>query len=88
MRGAVRGRAHRTTVADEAAERPADLVDRDFRAPAPNRLWVADITYVLSWAGMCYVAFIIDACSRFIVGWQVSRSLRTDLALNALEQAV
>ena len=84
----VRGKVRRTTVPDESAPRPADLVDRDFRAPVPNRLWVADLTYVRTWSGFAYVAFIIDACSRYIVGWQASCSLRTDLALDALEQAL
>ena len=73
---------------DESAPRPADLVERDFGAAVPNRLWVADLTYVRTWCGFAYVAFIIDACSRYIVGWQASRSLRTDLALDALEQAL
>ncbi len=63
-------------------------MERDFHAPAPNRLWVADLTYVRSWSGFAYVAFIIDVYSRSIVGWQASRSLRTDLALDALEQAL
>ena len=67
---------------------PADLVARQFRAPAPNRLWVADLTYVKTHSGWVYVAFIIDVFSRFIVGWQASRSLRTDLALDALEMAL
>ena len=88
LSGVVRGKVRRTTVPDESAPRPADLVDRDFRAPVPNRLWVADLTYVRTWSGFAYVAFIIDACSRYIVGWQASRSLRTDLALDALEQAL
>jgi len=88
LRGVVRGRFHRTTVSDETAPRPADLVQRDFRAPVPNRLWVADLTYVRTWAGFAYVAFIIDVYSRYIVGWHVSRSLRTDLVLTALEQAL
>jgi len=88
LRGVVRGRHHRTTVADETMPRPADLVQRDFRAAAPNRLWVADLTYVRTWAGFAYVAFIIDVYSRYIVGWHVSRSLRTDLVLTALEQAL
>jgi putative transposase len=88
LRGVVRGRRHRTTVPDETAPRPADLVQRDFHAPAPNRLWVADLTYVRTWSGFAYVAFIIDAFSRYIVGWHVSRSLRTDLVLTALEQAL
>jgi putative transposase len=72
----------------EAAERPADLVDRRFRAEAPNRLWVCDITYVKTHSGWVYVAFVIDVFSRRIVGWQVSRSLRADLALDALEMAI
>ena len=88
LSGVVRGKVRRTTVPDESAARPADLVDRDFRAPVSNRLWVADLTYVRTWSGFGYVAFIIDACSRYIVGWQASRSLRTDLALDALEQAL
>ena len=88
LRGAVRGRPRRTTIPAEAAERPRDLVDRQFRAEAPNRLWVADLTYVRTWAGFVYVAFITDVFSRRIVGWQASRSLRTDLALHALEQAI
>jgi putative transposase len=88
LAGVVRGRYHRTTVADEIAPRPADLVERNFHASVPNRLWVADLTYVRTWSGFAYVAFIIDACSRYIVGWHASRSLRTDLALTALEQAL
>lgn len=88
LKGVVRGRLVRTTAPDEAMERPADLVKRDFRAPAPNRLWVADLTYVRTWSGFVYVAFVVDAYSRHIVGWQVSRSLRISLALDALEQAL
>lgn len=88
LSGVVRGRHRRTTVPDEVTPRPADLVERHFRAPVPNRLWVADLTYVRTWSGFAYVAFIIDACSRFIVGWHTSRSLRTDLVLTALEQAL
>jgi len=88
LRGVVRGRPHRTTVPAETAPRPADLVHRTFQAPAPNRLWVADITYVRTWSGFGYVAFIIDVYSRYIVGWHVSRSLQTDLVLTALEQAL
>jgi transposase InsO family protein len=89
LRGAVRGRAFKvTTIADESAMRPQDLVHRDFRASRPNQLWVADITYVATWAGFVYVAFVIDVFSRAIVGWRVSSSLRTDLALDALEQAL
>jgi putative transposase len=88
LRGAVRGKKHRTTITDETAERPRDRVDRNFTAVAPNRLWVADLTYVRTWSGFVYVAFITDVYSRMIVGWQASRSLRTDLALDALEQAI
>jgi transposase InsO family protein len=89
LRGAVRGRAFKvTTDADAALARPADLVRRDFRAERPNQLWVADLTYVATWAGFVYVAFIIDVFSRSIVGWRVSSSLRSDLALDALEQAL
>jgi transposase InsO family protein len=89
LRGAVRGRAFkRTTVTDESAPRPADLVQRDFTADRPNRLWVADLTYVATWTGFAYVAFVTDVFSRRIVGWRVSRSLRSDLALDALEQAL
>ncbi len=88
IRGVVRGRKVRTTIPDEVADRPTDLVERDFTADRPNQLWVADITYVATWAGMAYAAFVVDAFSRMIVGWRVSRSLRSDLALDALEQAL
>ncbi len=88
LAGVVRGKFVRTTWSDEAAARPADLVDRRFRAEAPNRLWVADLTYVKTHSGWVYVAFIIDVYSRRIVGWQTSKSLRTDLALDALEMAL
>jgi len=89
LRGAVRGRAYKvTTIAGESAVRPPDLVQRDFRASRPNQLWVADLTYVATWAGFVYVAFVIDVFSRAIVGWRVSASLRSDLALDALEQAL
>jgi putative transposase len=89
IRGAVRGTPTvRTTLGGEAGGRPADLVGRQFHAAAPNRLWVADLTYVKTHAGWIYVAFIIDVYSRYIVGWQASRSLRTDLALDALEMAI
>ena len=89
LRGAVRGRAYKvTTVADEAALRPQDLVRREFMATKPNQLWVADFTYVATWLGFVYVAFIIDVFSRAIVGWRASRSMRTDLVLDALEQAL
>jgi putative transposase len=88
LEGVRRGKARRTTTPDKTTARPADLVDRDFSAQRPNQLWVADLTYVASWSGFVYVAFIIDAFSRFLVGWQASRSLRTDLALDALEMAI
>jgi putative transposase len=89
LRGAVRGPAFtRTTVADDSAVRPLDLVRREFRASHPNQLWVADLTYVATWNGFVYVAFVVDVFSRHIVGWRVSGSLRTDLALDALEQAL
>jgi len=89
LQGAVRGRKFvRTTLVDEAALRPQDLVTRQFKATAPNQLWVADLTYVATWRGFVYVAFVIDVFSRRIVGWRASSSLRSDLALDALEQAL
>ena len=89
IEGCRRGRVFvRTTEGDETLDRPADLVQRDFRAPAPNRLWVADLTYVKTHTGWVYVAFIIDVFSRMVVGWQASKSLRADLAIDALEMAV
>jgi putative transposase len=88
LEGVRRGKPRRTTTPDAAAARPADLVARDFSATRPNQLWVADLTYVATWSGFVYVAFVIDAFSRFLVGWQASRSLRTDLALDALEMAI
>jgi len=89
IQGVVRGKKSvRTTVGGAAVDRPADLVARQFRAAAPNRLWVADLTYVKTHSGWVYVAFVIDVFSRFIAGWQASRSLRTDLALDALEMAL
>jgi putative transposase len=88
LRGVVRGRTVRTTVGDEAASRPLDLVARRFRADAPNRLWVADLTYVRAFAGWVYAAFVVDVFSRAVVGWQVSRSLSAELALDALEMAL
>ena len=86
--GVVRGKAKRTTIGDQQAPRPADLVERQFTSPAPNRLWVADLTYVRTWSGFVYAAFVIDAFSRMIVGWQLATHLRTDLALDALEMAI
>jgi putative transposase len=88
LRGVIRGKPKFTTVPGDATDRPRDLVDRSFVAGAPNRLWVADLTYVRTWTGFVYVAFITDVYSRMIVGWQASRSLRSDLALDALEQAI
>jgi transposase InsO family protein len=89
LRGAVRGRAWVTTTRrDVAADRPADLVDRRFIATRPNQLWVADFTYVATWRGFVYVAFVIDVFARRIVGWRVASSLVTDFVLDALEQAI
>ena len=88
LRGARRGKKVRTTVADPAAARPADLVRRQFSPAAPDRLWVADYTYVPTWAGMVYVAFVIDAYSRRILGWRAASSMKTALVLDALEQAL
>ena len=88
IRGVVRGKGYKTTVPDLGAKRPADLVERSFTATAPNRLWVADITFVATWRGPVYVAFVIDVYSRMIVGWRVWNSLKTDLVLDALEQAL
>ena len=88
LEGVTRGRKPRTTIPDDPAAQPADLVQRDFTATRPNQLWVADLTYVATWSGFVYVAFVIDVFSRRIVGWRVSRSLRSDLALDALEQAL
>ncbi len=88
LAGRVRGRACRTTRADASVSRPPDLVDRHFAASAPDQLWVADITYVATWSGFAYAAFVIDAFSRRIVGWRVAATLRADLALDALEMAI
>jgi putative transposase len=89
LSGVRRGKSFKvTTRSDERQHRPSDLVKRKFVAPAPNRLWVADLTYVKTHAGWVYAAFIIDVYSRMVVGWQLSNSLRTDLAIDALEMAV
>jgi transposase InsO family protein len=88
LRGVRRGQAVRTTVPNLAAPCPRDRVNRQFRAERPNQLWVADFTYVSTWQGFVYVAFIIDVFARRIVGWRVSRSMRTDFVLDALEQAL
>ena len=88
LRGVVRGRRVKTTVPDDLLERPLDRVNRQFHVSRPNALWVADLTYVATWRGFVYVAFVIDAYARRIVGWRVSNSLHTGLALDALEQAL
>lgn len=88
LEGVVRGKAKRTTISGELMDRPADLVDRKFKTAAPNRIWVADLTYVWTRAGFVYVAFVTDLFSRYIVGWRVSTSLHAELALDALEMAL
>ena len=88
IKGAMRGKPVRTTVSDKAAPCPLDRVNRQFQAPAPNRLWVSDFTYVATWAGFVYVALVIDAFARRIVGWRVSRSMEAQFVLDALEQAL
>src|SRR5215208_1189785 len=88
LQGVRRGKPHKTTTPEPAAARPTDLVERDFSAARPNQLWVADLTYVATWSGFVYVALVVDARSRFIVGWQAARSLRTELELDALELAL
>jgi len=88
LQGAVRGKAWRTTIPDDATDRPADLVRRQFQSERPNQLWVADFTYLATWAGVVFVAFVIDVFARRIVGWRVASSMRTDLVLDALEQAL
>jgi len=88
LSGVVRGRKCRTTIADEGAQRPLDRVNRQFQASRPNALWVADFTYVATWAGFVYVAFVIDVFARRIIGWRVARSMRAELVLDALEQAL
>jgi transposase InsO family protein len=86
--GAVRGKETRTTIADKSTPCPADKVNRQFRAPHPNVLWVSDFTYVATWQGFVYVAFVIDVFARRIVGWRVSRTAHADFVLDALEQAL
>lgn len=88
LQGVVRGRKCRTTFADESAARPLDRVNRQFQASRPNQLWVADFTYVATWAGFVYVAFVIDVFARRIIGWRVARSMHAELVLDALEQAI
>ena len=88
LTGAVRGRAWITTTHAGEGGRPVDLVDRQFVATRPNQLWVSDFTYVATWSGFVYVAFVIDVLARRMVGWRVSASMRTDFVLDALEQAI
>ena len=88
IQGARRGKSYKTTMPDDALVRPLDLVQRDFIATHPNQLWVADLTYVATWRGVVYTAFVIDVFARRIVGWRVWNSLQTDLVLDALEQAL
>ena len=85
---AIRGKPVRTTISDRAAPCPLDHVNRKFYAPAPNMLWVSDFTYVATWAGFVYVAFVIDTYARRIVGWQASRTAHAGFVLDALEQAL
>jgi transposase InsO family protein len=88
LQGVIRGKRVRTTVSDRKAPCPLDRVNRRFHAPAPNRLWVSDFTYVATWTGFVYVAFVIDVYARRIVGWRVSRSAHAGFVLDALEQAL
>jgi transposase InsO family protein len=88
LHGVIRGKPIRTTVQDKTAPCPLDRVNRVFHAPAPNRLWLSDFTYVSTWSGFVYVAFVIDAYARRIVGWRVSRTAHASFVLDALEQAL
>jgi putative transposase len=88
LQGVVRGRKCRTTIGDESAARPLDRVNRQFAATRPNQLWVADFTYVATWSGFVYTAFVIDVFARRIIGWRVARSMSAELVLDALEQAI
>jgi putative transposase len=88
LQGVIRGKPVRTTISDKAAPCPLDHVNRQFHALAPNRLWVSDFTYVATWAGFAYVAFVIDVYARYIVGWRVSRTAHASFVLDALEQAI
>lgn len=88
LQGVIRGKPLKTTISDKAAPCPLDRVNRQFQAPAPNRLWVSDFTYVSTWRGFVYVAFVIDAYARRIVGWRVSRTAHASFVLDALEQAL
>ena len=88
LRGVIRGKSIRTTVQDKAAPCPLDRVNRQFKAPAPNVLWVSDFTYVATWTGFVYVASVIDVYARRIVGWRASRTAHAGFVLDALEQAI
>jgi putative transposase len=88
LTGAIRGKPRRTTIADPAAARAADLVQRQFGPSAPNRLWVADLTYVSTWSGFAYVAFVVDAYARRILGWRVASTMATSMVLDSIEQAI
>lgn len=88
LQGVIRGKPVRTTMSDKAAPCPLDQVNRQFHAPAPNMLWVSDFTYVATWSGFVYVAFVIDVYARYIVGWRVSRTAHASFVLDALEQAI
>ncbi len=88
LAGAVRGKVKRTTISDPRTPKPADLVDRNFRPLAPGRLWVADFTYVSTWFGWCYTAFVIDAYARRILGWSVSTTMTSRFVVDAVEQAI
>lgn len=88
LAGAVRGKAKKTTIVDRTAARPADLVGRRFAPPAPNRLWVADLTYVSTWSGFAYVALVTDAYARRILGWRVAATMTTSMVLDSIEHAI
>jgi putative transposase len=88
LTGAVRGKVKRTTISDPKVAKPHDLVDRNFRPLAPDRLWVADFTYVSTWSGWCYTAFVIDAYARRILGWSVATNMISQLVVDAVDQAV
>jgi transposase InsO family protein len=88
IQGIIRGKPHRTTIPDKKVPCPLGKVNHEFRVPAPNMLWVSDFTYVVTWKGSVYVAFVIDAYARKIVGWRASTSAQTGFVLDALEQAV
>jgi putative transposase len=88
LQGVIRGRPVRTTIGDKTAPCPLDHVNRQFKVRSPNALWVSDFTYVATWAGFVYVAFVIDAYARRIVGWRVSRTAQASFVLDALEQAL